>query len=50
MDFLLSVTGNYQLHKRYGLPPPVTATNDDPSAAIYEVRAHASFGKTREKE
>ncbi|HEY0943852.1 MAG TPA: FAD-dependent oxidoreductase [Opitutaceae bacterium] len=46
----LTVTGNYQRHRRHPLPQSVsttkvrivvTATNGDPAAAIYEVRCYA---------
>jgi hypothetical protein len=46
---LVTVTGNYQRVRRHALPVPettaeirvvVTATNGDPSAAIYEIRCH----------
>ena len=48
---LVSVTGNYQRHRRHALGNPtettklrivVTATNGDPAAAIYVVRGYAS--------
>ncbi len=47
---VVTVRGNYQRHRRHPLESPVTAdkirvvitaTNGDPSAAIYEVRAYA---------
>lgn len=47
---LLVVSGNYQRHNRHALPAPVTATqlrlritatNGDPSAAVYEIRCYA---------
>ena len=47
---LVTVRDNYQRHRRHQLPSPVTtdkirvvitATNGDPSAAIYEIRAYA---------
>lgn len=48
---LLVAKGNYQRHRRHALSAPVTtdrlrvvvhATNGDPSAALYEIRAYAA--------